>query len=157
MLVKFWDACLDFNHLEYPILAPNGLAVIVMSISYSATCYSWNHNTAQFDPIYFNDQVHIRWNSSSEYSADGEIFACRSDDDSHVRVWDIRTGQLVSKFPMSEVYGIVLSPALIDHFLGGRHSLLLGSHVRTQYASLIPITLVCMVNFWVKQMHIWRL
>jgi len=111
---------LDVNHLAYPILAPNGLAVIVMSIFHSVTCYSWNHDTAQFDPVHFDDQVHIRWNSSSVYSPDGKIFACWSDDDSHVRVWDTRTGQLVSKFPTSEVYGIALSPPLIGHFLGDR-------------------------------------
>jgi len=103
---------------SYPYLAPNGLTVVIVDLSSSAKCYSWNHDTAQFDPVHFD--VHIYWNSLSEYSPDGKLFACWSDEDSHVRVWDTRTRQLVSKFPTSEVYRIALSPALIDHPLGDR-------------------------------------
>ena len=114
--------CLDFQVEEYsfPFLAPDGLTVIIGSLfgSSPATCYSWN--TAQFDRVQFDDQVHIRIYPFPEYSPDGKFFACWSDDDSHVRVWDTRTRQLVSKFPTSEVDGIALSPALVDHSLGDR-------------------------------------
>jgi len=105
-----------------PFLAPDGLTVVIVpdSSSSSATCYSWNHDTAQFDPVHFDDQVHIPWDSPPAYSPDGKLFACWSDEDSHVRVWDTRTRQLVSKFPMSEVYWIAFSPVLIDYPLGDR-------------------------------------
>ena len=88
--------------------------------SSSATWYSWNHDTAQFDPVRFDDQLHICENDSLGYSSDGKFFACWSDKDSHVRVWDTRTRQLVSKFPTSEVYDITFLPALVDHSLGDR-------------------------------------
>jgi len=105
-----------------PFLAPDGLTVVIMpySSSSSATCYSWNHDTVQFDPVHFDDKTHIPWDSMPAYSPDGKLCACWSDEDSHVRVWDMRTRQLVSKFPTSEVYQIALSPALIDHHLGDR-------------------------------------
>jgi len=95
------------------LLAPDGLTVVIMLYS-SVKCYSWNHDTAQFHPIDFVDNpVHI---DAPECSPDGRLFACWSEDDSHVRVWDTRTGQLVSKFPTSEVYAMALSPTLIEHF-----------------------------------------
>ena len=103
-----------------PFLAPDGLTVIIKHLSSSPTCYSWNHDTAHFDPVHFDDQVHIPWDSYPAYSPDGKLFACWSDEDSHVRVWDTRTRQLVSKFPTSEVFCIAFSPALIDHPLGDR-------------------------------------
>ena len=115
---------LDFkvDRNSCPFLAPDGLTVVIVpySSSSSATCYSWNHETAQFDPIDFDDQLHIPWDSHPAYSPDGKLFACWSDEDSHVRVWDTRTRQLVSKFPTSEVHWIALSPSLIDHSLGDR-------------------------------------
>ena len=115
---------LDFkaHRNSNPFLAPDGLTVVIVpdSSSSSAICYSWNHNTAQFDPVHFDDQLHIPWDSPPTYSPDGKLFACWSDEDSHVRVWDTRTRQLVSKFPTSEVHWIALSPSLIDHSLGDR-------------------------------------
>ena len=115
---------LDFkaDRNSFPYLAPDGLTVVIVpdSSSSSATCYSWNHDTAQFDPVHFDDQVHIPWDSYPVYSPDGKLFACWSDEDSHIRVWDTRTRQLVSKFPTSEVYDIALSPSLIDHHLSDR-------------------------------------
>ena len=102
-----------------PRLAPDGLTVVIVSSS-SSTCYSWNHDTAEFDPVHFDDQLHICWNTSPVYSPDGKLFACWSDEDSHVRVWDTPTHQLVSKFPTFGVYRIALSPALIQHPLGDR-------------------------------------
>jgi len=99
-------------------LAPDGLTAIVPHSP--PTCYSWNHKTAQFDPVHFDDQVHIHWLSPPAYSPDGKLFAYRSDIDSHIRVWDTRTGHLVSKFPTSEVDAIALSPALTDYSLGER-------------------------------------
>jgi len=105
-----------------PFLAPDGLTIVIkhFSSSSSPTCYSWNHDTAQFDPVHFDEQVHIPWDSTPAYSPDGKLFACWSDEDSHVRVWDTQTRQLVSKFSTSEVFWIALSPALIDHHLGDR-------------------------------------
>jgi len=112
---------LDFeaDRGSFLYLAPDGLTVVIVSPSFS-TCYSWNHDTAQFDPVHFDDQLHIRRNNSPEYSPDGKLFACWSDKDSHVRVWDTPTRQLVPKFPTSKVYDIAFSPALIDHFLADR-------------------------------------
>ena len=100
-------------------LAPDGLTVVILSSS-SSMCYSWDHNTAQFDPVHFDDQLHICGNDSLGYSPDGKLFACWSDKDSHVRVWDIPTRQLVSKFKTSKVYNIAFSPALTKHPLGDR-------------------------------------
>jgi len=100
-----------------PFLAPDGLTVITVPLSSSAsgTWYSWNHNTAQFHPIDFDDQVHIRRNRLPAYSPDGKFFSCWSRDDSHVRVWDTQTGRLVSKFPTSEVHAMALSPTPVEH------------------------------------------
>ena len=115
---------LDFkaDRNSNPFLAPDGLTVVIVpfSSSSSATCYSWNHDTAQFDPVHFDGQVHIPWDSYPAYSPDGKLFACWSDEGSHVRVWDTRTRQLVSKFSTSQVYQIAFSPSLIDHPLGDR-------------------------------------
>ena len=107
------------DRISFPRPAPDGLTVFILSPS-SSTCYSWNHNTAQFYPVHFDDQLHISGNNSTAYSPDGKLFACWSNKDSHVRVWDTRTRQLVSRFPTSEVYRIGLSPALVDHSLGDR-------------------------------------
>ena len=97
----------------HSLLAPDGLIVVIVPWYSSAKCYSWNHDTAQFHPIDFVDNpVGIR---ASKYSPDGRLFACWSGNDSHVRVWDTRTGQLVSKFPTSWVYAMALSPTLIEH------------------------------------------
>jgi len=122
------DLKVDRNSI--PFLAPDGLTVVIKHLSSSPTCYSWNHDTAQFDPVHFDDQVHIPWDSYPAYSPDGKLFACWSDEDSHIRVWDTRTRQLVSKFPMSEVYQIALSPSLIDH-LGDRLIALRFTHENT--------------------------
>jgi len=123
---------LDFNvnRGSFLFLAPDGLTVIILSPS-SVTCYSWNHDTAQFDPVHFDDQLHICWDASPEYSPDGKLFACWSDKDSHVRVWDTRTRQLVSKFPTSNVYDIAFSPALVDKSLGDRLIALRFKHQNT--------------------------
>ena len=95
------------------LLASDGLTVVIVPGYPSAKCYSWDHDTAQFHPIDFVDNpVDIY---KPKYSPDGRLFACWSDDDSHVRVWDTRTSQLISKFPTSKVYVIVLSPTLIEH------------------------------------------
>jgi len=111
--------CLLLEHTylaRRPLVAPDGLTVVIVVIvpEYSsAKCYSWNHDTAQFHPIDFVDNpVEIY---APKYSPDGRLFACWSSNDSHVRVWDTRTGQLVSKFPTSRVYAMALSPTLIEH------------------------------------------
>ena len=108
---------------SYPCLAPDGLTVVIVPWSSSPKFYSWNHDTAQFHSIDFvDDQVYIR---RLRYSPDGKLFACWSRDDSHIRVWDTRTGQLVSKFPTSRVDALALSPALIEHSPGDRFIALL--------------------------------
>jgi len=95
------------------LVAPDGLSVVIVPVYSSAKCYSWNHDTVQFHPIDFVDNpVHIY---KPGYSADGRLFACWSLHGSHVRVWDTRTGHLVSKFRTSRVDAMALSPTLIEH------------------------------------------
>jgi len=124
---------LDININGYPsmtsfvLLAPDGLTVIF--IDPVILCYSWNHETAQFDRIHFTDEAYLGGDHHA-YSPDGKFFACCSweDWDSQVwdfRVWDTRTGQLCGKpITMPRGDGIVdeiaLSPALNDRFLGDR-------------------------------------
>jgi len=106
---------LDFKVEEAwgPLLAPDGLTVVIVPVYSSAKCYSWNRDTVQFHPIDFVDNpVHIY---TPKYSPDGRLFACWSRNDSHVRVWDTRTGRLVSKFPTSWVDAMAFSPSLIEH------------------------------------------
>jgi len=95
------------------LLAPDGLTVVIVPWHSSAKYYSWNNDTAQFHPIDFVDSPVDAY--KPKYSPDGRLFACWSDDDSHVRVWDTRTGRLVSKFPTSWVDAMALSPTLIEH------------------------------------------
>jgi len=108
---------LDFDEPLYPVLAPDGLTVIIISVS-SSTWYSWNHGTAQFDPVHFDDEARIT--SIPKYSPGGKLVAYWSRDDSHIRIWDTRTHQLISKLPTDEVDAIAFSPAPIDHSLAGR-------------------------------------
>ena len=76
--------------------------------------------TAQFDRIHFTDEAHLHGYYRA-YSPDGELFACRSRDEKHVRIWDTRTGQLCGKpIAMPDVDVIALSPALNDRSLGDR-------------------------------------
>ena len=105
-----------------PFPAPDGLTVVIVPRSSSAKCYSWNHDSAQFHPIDFGDQVHISLsiNFAPVYSPDGDLFACWSDNDSHVRVWDTRTGRRASEFRTSKAYAMALSPNLIQHSPNGR-------------------------------------
>ena len=113
---------LDFETLKYSSirLAPDGLTVVIVGLS-TVLCYSWNHDTAQFHPFHFNNQRHL-YGYSHVYSPDGELFACCSRKDRHVRVWDTRTGQLCGNpITMSNgVSTIALSPALNDRSLGNR-------------------------------------
>jgi len=108
---------LDININKYSkiFLAPDGLTVIFID---PVLCYSWNHETAQFDRIHFTDEAHLFWHYGA-YSPDGKLFACCKDSD--VRVWDTRTGQLCGKpITMPSVNGIALSPTLNDQSLGDR-------------------------------------
>ena len=105
---------------SFPCLAPDGLAIVIMPYSSSTQCHSWNHNTAQFHLVNFDDQVHICYYPLPVYSPDGRLFAHWSSEDYHIRVWDTRTGQLISKFPTSRVGAMALSPTLIKHSPGDR-------------------------------------
>ena len=122
---------LDFEE-SFPLLAPDGLTVIIVPWPWPSpfnhetaqvivhfSSYSWNYRAAQFHPVRFDNQVHISRHPPPQYSSDGELFACLSEEDSYVRVWDTLTGHLVSMFRTSEVDGIALSPAL-THSLGKR-------------------------------------
>ena len=103
---------------SYTFLAPDGLTVIS---NYGS--YSWNHDTAQFDPFHFTSQEHFGYREYRVYSPDGKLFACRSLQDDGVRVWDTRKGQLCGKpitIPNDEVSAIALSPALNHQSLGNR-------------------------------------
>jgi len=113
-----YSLAIKIEKYSYPSPAPDGLTVVIVPRYSSATCYSWDHDTAQFYPIDFVDSpVQIY---EHKYSADGRLFACCSGDDSHVRVWDTRTGQLVSKFRTSRVYAMALSPTVIEYSPGNR-------------------------------------
>jgi len=108
---------LDINISKYSdiLLAPDGLTVIFTD---PVLCYSWDHETAQFDRIHFTDEVY-RGGGYGAYSPDGKLFARCSYKD--IRVWDTRTGQLCGKpITMPRVYAIALSPALNDPSLGDR-------------------------------------
>jgi len=95
-------------------LAPNGLTVISKYGS-----YSWNHDTAQFDPFHFTDQEHL---NRCMYSPDGKLVASRSPKDNGVRVWDTRTGQLCGNPITMPNYAdpMVLSPALNNQSIGSQ-------------------------------------
>jgi len=114
---------LDININNYSdiFLASDGLTVIFTD---PVLCYSWNHETAQFDRIHFTDEAHLHrhlYGHHGTYSPDGELFACRSWEDSDIRVWDTRTGQLCGKpITMPDVRKTALSLALNDPSLGDR-------------------------------------
>jgi len=110
---------LDINIDKYSdiLLAPDGLTVILTS---PISIYAWNHDTAQFHPFHFADEVHLG-GYDHVYSPDGKFFACFSGKDKNVRVWDTQSGQLCGKpIAMSGVDTIALSPALNDRSLGDR-------------------------------------
>jgi len=114
-------------------LAPDGLTVI---ITHPILCYSWNHETAQFDRILFTDEAHLG-GVYQAYSPDGKLFACRPRKDWDVRVWDTRTGQLCGKpITMPGVDGIALSPALNDPTLSDR---LIAIHHSTIHHSKVTL------------------
>jgi len=99
-------------------LAPDGLTV---TTGWPALCYSWKHDTAQFSPFHFADEMHLG-GVFNAYSPDGKFFACTSPEDNDVRVWDTRTGQLCGK-PITnytQETEIALSPVLNDRSVGDR-------------------------------------
>jgi len=75
---------LDINTDTYSkiLLAPDGLTVI---FTRPVKCYSWNHETAQFDRIHYTNEAHLDGHHRA-YSPDGKLFACCSYTDSHIRV-----------------------------------------------------------------------
>ena len=119
--LKDHSECIFSLDIKYDIkyssiyLAPDGLTVITCG---PTSIYSWNHDTAQFHPFHFADKAHLRGYLRA-YSPDGKFFACKSPEDSNIRVWDTRTGQLCGKpITMSNVNEIALSPALHGRSLG---------------------------------------
>jgi len=120
--LKDHSKCTSSLHINidkyWPLfLAPDGLTVI---FTYPVLCYSWNHETAQFDRIHFTDEAYLGGGPGA-YSPDGKFFACYSWEDRDVRVWDTQTGQLCGKpITISHVDKIALSPALNDPSLGNR-------------------------------------
>ena len=111
------DINMNINAIWPIFLAPDGLTVIFTD---PVLCYSWNHETAQFDRIHFTDEAHL-YRGYGAYSPDVKLFPCHSRKDNDVRVWDTRTGQLCRKhITMPDVDGIALSPALNDPSLGDR-------------------------------------
>jgi len=122
-------------------LAPDGLTVIS---NYGS--YSWNHDTAEFDPFHFTSQGHLGYRHA--YSPDGKLIACCSLQDKDVRVWDTRTGQLCGKpITMAKVRSMALSPALNNQSLGNR---LIAIHCRhTNTTSLFDVNTGCLyAEFW---------
>ena len=64
---------------------------LTVLVGFNPTCYSWNHETVQFDPVHIDDQVLI-----PKLSPDGKLLACWFDDDSQIhsfnfglRIWDV--------------------------------------------------------------------
>ena len=112
---------LDFTFPENSriFLAPDGLTVVIVSDD-TVLCYSWDHDTAQFDPFHFTDEVHL-FGYSYVYSPDGELLACRSREDYSIRVWNTRTGRLCGEpITSSWVNAMALSPVLNDQSFGDR-------------------------------------
>ena len=83
-------------HWQNIHLAFDGLTVVIVPYSSST---EWNHETAQFYPVLFDDQAHI----------------CRYP--ARLTLWGTRTRRLVSEFPTSRVDRTALSP---DHSLADR-------------------------------------
>jgi len=122
-------------------LAPNVSTVVLVPLSRSVACYLWDHDTTQFYPVRFDDQVHIpRFDKDPlpGCSPDGKLFASWSVKDFYVRVWDVPTGQLLVKLPTSQMNRIALSPALIEHS-PETNLLLFGVNPHTKYISLTSI------------------
>jgi len=112
---------LDFTFPENSriFLAPDGLTAVIVSDD-TVLCYSWDHDTAQFDPFHFTDEVHL-FGYSYVYSPDGELLACRSRKDYSIRVWNTRTGRLCGEPITSRwVNAMALSPVLNDQSFGDR-------------------------------------
>jgi len=113
---------INISRFSQIFLAPDGLTVI---FTRPVLCYSWHHETAQFNRIHFTDEAHLD-GVHGAYSPDGKLFAChaykgRDGRVGDVRVWDTRTGQLCGKpITMPGVNEIALSPALNDQSLGVR-------------------------------------
>ena len=128
---------LDFDHsLSSKSLAPDGLTLIIDN---PILCHSWNQDTAQFSRIHFTDEMHL-FGFYHAYSPDGKLFACHSRRDSHVRVWDTRTGQLCSNpITMPGVREIALSPALNDQSLGDRIIALRCLNLNTHTVTLFDV------------------
>ena len=85
-------------------------------------------------------------------TSDGELFACWSFYDHHVRVWDAQTGQVVCKLSVSSADGIALSPTLIESSSADR--LIAPWH---RYGDTICIFDVYRLSeMWVKDTQTWR-
>ena len=75
--------------------APGGFTIVL-----NLTCYSWNHETVQFDPV---DQVLV-----PKYSPNGKLLVCSFDDDSQIhsfnglRIWDV--ADLMAKYQIHWIY-----------------------------------------------------
>ena len=111
---------LDFKIPKYSriFLAPDGLTVVI-DTGGTVLCYSWDHDTGQFDPFHFTDEAHLD-GFEHAYSPDGKLLACQSPKDFNIRVWHTRTGRLCGKpMPMPGLVDTVaLSPVLKDPSLG---------------------------------------
>ena len=124
------------------LLAPDGLTVIS-----DYGIYSWNHDTAQFDPFHFTSQEHL--DEDLVYSPDGKLIARCSLQDKDVRVWDMRTGQLCGKpiTMLDNVKSIALSPALNHQSLGNQ--LIAIRRWGTNTTSLFDVDTGCLyAEFW---------
>ena len=145
-LLVFCSFSLDIETPKYSeiFLAPDGLTIIISNYG----SYSWNHDTVQFDPFHFTDEAHLH-TDRHVYSPDGRLFACRSDNNGHIRVWDTRTGQLCGN-PIiipNKASEIALSPAMNDQSLGNR---LTATHCwDTNTTSLFDVYTGCLyAEFW---------
>jgi len=107
---------LDFKVEYYPhsLLESDGLIVPQSS---SAECYLWNHDTAQFPPVEFDDRMCI---DRPEYSPDGRLLVW------HGLLFEPGTRGLAKSLASSRRPGsyhwllnLNYSPTLIKHSLGG--------------------------------------
>lgn len=139
---------LDFKSelFSCPRLAPDGLSVVIVPWPSSAKRCSWNHDTAQFYPVNFANDM---YSHGSEYSANEGIFTCRSPQESHVRICELANS--LASFQLhngSLTYSDWTFSWWPPNF---------SDNTKTQYLSLTSVPAICTLRIWVIDTQLWRL